>query len=84
MVAEWPILRCRLVWFVPGLSVYCSQLPMWPPTRFRWPSSCSVCAVWVVGEAGVAVENAVARVCREGGACVSTNVMVRDLDVLAP
>ena len=33
---------------------------------------------------GFAVENAVARVCREGGARVSTNVMVRDLDVLAP
>ena len=30
------------------------------------------------------MENAVARVCREGGARVSTNVMVRDLDVLAP
>ena len=33
---------------------------------------------------GFAVENAVARVCREAGARVSTNVMVRDLDLLAP
>ena len=33
---------------------------------------------------GFAVENAVASVCREAGARVSTNVMVRDLDLLAP
>ena len=32
---------------------------------------------------GFAVENAVARVCREAGARVSTNVMVRDPDLLA-
>ena len=39
--------------------------------------------VWSVGEAGFC-ESAAARVCREGGARVSTNVMVRDLDLRAP
>ena len=32
---------------------------------------------------GLAVESAAARVCREGGARVTTNVMVRDMDVVA-
>ena len=35
----------------------------------------------VLGRRGFAVESAVAQICREGGARVSTNVMVRDLDI---
>ena len=43
----------------------------------------SACAVsGALGRRGFAVEVAVARICREGGARVSTNVMVRDLDLL--
>ena len=61
----------------------CSHLPMWPPTRFLWPSSCSV-LLGLLARRGFAMQNAVARVCRETGARVSTNVMVRDLDLLAP
>ena len=38
----------------------------------------------VLGRRGFALESAAARVCREGGARVSTNVMVRDLDLRAP
>ena len=42
----------------------------------------SACAVsCALGRRGFQVEVAVARVCREGGARVSTNVMVRDLDL---
>ena len=36
----------------------------------------------VLGRRGCALESAAARVCREAGAMVSTNVMVRDLDLL--
>ena len=32
---------------------------------------------------GFAVENAVAQICREGGARVSTNIFLRDLDLRA-
>ena len=38
----------------------------------------------VMGRRGFAVESAAARVCREGGARVTTNVMVRDMDLAAP
>ena len=37
----------------------------------------------VLGRRGFAVESAAARVCREGGARVTTNVLVRDMDVAA-
>ena len=35
----------------------------------------------VLGRRGFAVESAIARICREGGARVSTNVFMRDLDL---
>ena len=38
-------------------------------------------AAGVLGRRGFVVESAVAQFCREGGARVSTNVMVRDLDI---
>ena len=38
----------------------------------------------VLGRRGFAVESIGARICREGGARVATNVHVRDLDILAP
>ena len=37
---------------------------------------------WVLGRRGFALESAAARVCREAGARVRTNVFVRDLDLL--
>ena len=36
----------------------------------------------MLGRRGFALESAAARVCREAGAKVSTNVMLRDLDLL--
>ena len=38
----------------------------------------------VLGGKGWAVENAAARICREAGGRVTTNVLVRDLDLAAP
>ena len=38
----------------------------------------------VLGRRGFALESAVARICREAGARVSTNVFVRDLDLTTP
>ena len=38
----------------------------------------------VLGRRGYALESAAARVCREAGARVTTNVLVRDLDLRAP
>ena len=44
---------------------------------------CAACAqVGVLGRRGYALESAAARVCREAGARVSTNVMMRDMDLL--
>ena len=37
-----------------------------------------------LGKRGFAAESAVAQICREGGARVSTNVMLRDLDISPP
>ena len=44
-------------------------------------ASCS--RAGVLGRRGFALESAAARVCREAGARVSTNIFVRDLDVVA-
>ena len=38
----------------------------------------------VLGRRAFALESAAARVWREAGACVTENVLVRDLDILAP
>ena len=38
----------------------------------------------ILGGRGWAVENAAARICREAGGRVTTNVMVRDLDLVGP
>ena len=42
-------------------------------------AACST--VGVLGRRGFAAENAIAQICREGGARVSTNIMLRDLDI---
>ena len=45
----------------------------------------AVCArVGILGEGGFALESVAARICREAGGRVTTNVMVRDLDLAAP
>ena len=66
-------------WFVPGPLLHRLRLPLPPTAR---TCRCGRLLDSLLAR-GFAVENAVAR-CREGGARVSTNIMVRDLDVLAP
>ena len=48
-----------------------------------WPPPAASSRAGVLGRRGFAVESIGARICREGGARVSTNVHVRDLDILA-
>ena len=46
---------------------------------------CPACSrAGVLGRRGCAVESAAARICREAGARVTTNVMMRDLDLFLP
>ena len=50
-----------------------SILLVWPSSRLPWPSPCKLCVGRCVWETGHALEFAVARVCREAGARVSTS-----------
>ena len=45
-------------------------------------ASCSRAGVF--GRRGFALESAAARICREGGARVTVNMLVRDMDLLVP
>ena len=62
-------------------SPQCSRLPVWLSPRR--PCSTAQRAA-ELGKRGFAAESAVAQICREGGARVSTNVMLRDLDISPP
>ena len=57
---------------------------MWPSTRLPGPSPRIWARAGVLGTSVFVLESAVARVCREAGARVTTNVFVRDLDLGAP
>ena len=52
-----------------------------PPRRALVRSQGGPISSRPLGRRGFAVESAIARICREGGARVSTNVFVRDLDL---
>ena len=56
-----------------------SQLSVWPSPPHFWPPPDSLLTVRGVGPARV-----VARVCREAGGRVATNILVRDLDLGTP
>ena len=73
VAAAWPSLALPPSHF--------SHLPVWPTTRSSWPPPCSVSESRSLGSRGFSVESAIARVCREAGARVSTNLFVRDLDL---
>ena len=69
------------------------RLPLSPPSRFcrcgrpfdALGHHRAACArTGVLGRRGFAVESAAARICREAGGRVTTNVMVRDLNLAAP
>ena len=55
-----------------------SHLPVWLDLPGHHRAACP--RAGVLGSRGFSVESAVARVCREAGARVSTNLCVRDLD----
>ena len=74
------VLLLRRLWLpLPPSSRFCRcGLPLDPSGHNR-----AACAqAGVMGRRGFALESAAARVCREAGARVSTNVLVRDLDLL--
>ena len=73
------LLLRRLFLPLPPSSRFCRcGRPLDPSGHHR--AACAVAGV--LGTRGFALESAAARVCREGGARVSTNVLVRDVDLL--
>ena len=64
-------------------SLHRAFLQVWNPSRFGPPPS-SVRKGWGFGQEGWALESIAARICREGGGRVTTNVLVRDLDLALP
>ena len=66
--------------FLPPL---CTLVPVWPFTRLdcrgHHRSACS--RAGILGHRGHPMESVMARICREAGARVRTNIMVRDLDL---
>ena len=52
--------------------------------RLPLPLSLHMCRMCVLGRRGFALESVAARICREAGGRVTSNVMVRDLDLPVP
>ena len=74
----WPISCQSSPWQVcHSPTAECGRLL---DVRGHHRAACAV--VGVLGRRGYPLESAAARVCREAGARVSTNVLVRDLDIL--
>ena len=63
-----------------GAGVFLRTTPCNPVTRL----DSFTFRILLCRRLGFAVERVVARVCREGGARVSTNIMVRDMDLAVP
>ena len=68
----------------PPSSPHRAQLQVWLTTRHLWPPPRSLCTCRVLGGRGWALENVVARICREADCRVTTNVSVRNLDLVGP
>ena len=75
----WVLLQRRL-WLPFPPSTHKCRCARLLDVRGHHRAACAV--VGVLGRRGFPVESAAARVFREAGARVSTNVMVRDLDIL--
>ena len=65
----------------PPPSAASPLLPVWPTTRLLWPPRAACAQAGVLGRRGWALGSVVARISREVGGRVTTNVMLRDLDV---
>ena len=79
-----PAFRPRFVQGPPSAATLpCSSsvFALLPSSRPPWPSPCKLFKGGFVGEARIQ-ECAVASVCREAGVRVSTNVLLRELDLL--
>ena len=61
-----------------------TQLPLWPSPRRLWHHRAARSRSGVLGRRGFSLESAVARVCREAGEAVATNLLVRDMDLGVP
>ena len=59
-------------------------MPVWPPDRSIWPPRAACARAGVLGRRGFALESAAGRICREAVRWVTSNVLIRDLDLLAP
>ena len=69
----------------PASLLVRAQLPMWPSIRRLWPSSRRLAhGVWMLGRRGFALESLAARICREAGGRVRTNMFLRDMDLPLP
>ena len=60
-----------------------AHLPMWPTLDSRGHHRAACTLARVLGRRGLSLENATARVCREAGGRVTTNVRVQDMDLLS-
>ena len=76
------VLLLRRLWLpLPSSSRACRcGRPLDPSGHHR--AACAVAGV--LGRRGFAVESAAARVCREAGGRVTTNVRIQDMDIVAP
>ena len=61
-----------------------AHLPVWPPTRLCGATTAQRVHVQGYWVNGWPLECVAARICREGGGGVATNVLLRDLDLLLP
>ena len=76
------LLLLRRLWLpLPSSSRVCRcGRPLFSSGHHR--AACAVAGV--LGSRGFAVESAAARVCREAGGRVSTNIRIQDMDIMAP
>ena len=78
--SSFRVLLLRRLWLpLPPSSRHCRR---GPPLDSRGHHRAACAQVGVLGRRGYALESAAARECREAGARVSTNVMLRDMDLL--
>ena len=63
------------------LPFYCAFVRVWPSYRQLGPPPLGMLSCWDPWAQGYPLETAAARICREAGGRVRTNVFLRDLDL---
>ena len=79
---EFRVLFLRRLWQPLPLSSFTCRCGRPLDSRFHHRAACPLAGV--LGRRGFALESAAARVCREAGGRVTTNVLVQDMDLLPP